>query len=170
MSMAFAVLSYILWKVSDDSAPDWTIQGRIQNYIWGFSIWSNYRTYPMYSESQVRAKQCKSRADAASDQGPHYLPFIQQFYTHSYWQSKVEGGEPNWNPQNPSESVLRLTPLFLKFYIIFPMYRKDISESCHRKRRLQTYANRSIAMSDKMIKKKKKKNKKKKALIIYSTW
>ena len=50
------------------------------------SIWSNYRTYSMYLNRQVWAINVdpdQTSQNAASDQGLHCLPLIQQFYTHS---------------------------------------------------------------------------------------
>ena len=91
LSMAFAVLSHILCKVSDDSVREqkhliWLCKGgsRITYEGAGGSIWSNVRTYPTYLERQAWAN-CEdpdqTPENAASDLGPHCLPLILQFYT-----------------------------------------------------------------------------------------
>ena len=68
----------------ENKTPDLTLQGRIQNYLWGGggSIWSNVRTYPTYLERQANSVDTdQTPENAASHLGPHCFPIILQFYT-----------------------------------------------------------------------------------------
>ena len=61
-------------------------QGRIQDDFLGCSIWSNYSTYSTYSERHAWANGVdpdQMPQNAASDQGLHCLPLIQQCYKYS---------------------------------------------------------------------------------------
>ena len=57
-----------------------TEQGRIQDDFWGSSIWSNFRTYSMYSDRHAwtnSADSDQTPQNKASDQCLHCLPLTQ---------------------------------------------------------------------------------------------
>ena len=72
---------------SVDMINSQTAQGLIQEDFWGRGlIYSYYRIFSTYSDKQAWANNVdpdQAPQNAASDQGLHYLPLTQLFYTHS---------------------------------------------------------------------------------------